>query len=54
MDRYLATQFEAGRLNYNFIMNKKTFAPLKDKVDAILALDGYEIDEDGWAVKVEQ
>ena len=53
MAGYLALRFEAGKLNYNEIMSKKTFKPFKEEVDEILALDGYEVNEDGWAVKAE-
>lgn len=52
MAAYVAMRLEAGKMNYNAIMKTKLVAPLKDDIDAILALDGYEVHEDGTVTKI--
>lgn len=52
MAGYVAMRLEAGKMNYNAIMKTKLVAPLKDDIDAILALDGYEVHEDGTVTKI--
>lgn len=52
MAMYLAMRIEKGKLNYNEIMSKRICAPYKEDVDAILALDGYRVNEDGTVTKI--
>ena len=53
MAGYVAMRLEAGKMNYNAIMKTRLVAPLKEDIDAILALDGYVVNEDGTVVKAE-
>ena len=52
MAAYVAMRLEAGKMNYNAIMKSKIVVPYKDDIDAILALDGYEVQEDGTVTKI--
>ena len=51
MDAYFAMRVEAKKLNYTKVITK--YPQCKDGIDEILTADGYEIDEDGWAQKIE-
>ena len=52
MALYVAHRLEAGKMNYNAIMQTKLVAPLKEDIDSILAVDGYEVHEDGTVTKI--
>lgn len=53
MALYVAHRLEAGKMNYNLVMKTRLVAPLKDDIDAILAVDGYIVKEDGSVIKDE-
>lgn len=50
MSAYLAMRIEEQELNYNAV--KKRFPKYIEDIDTILAADGYEVTDNGWAVKV--
>jgi hypothetical protein len=52
MAPYLAMRIEMGKLDYNRVVKK--FPKYKDDIDTILAVDGYEIDENGKCVKYDK
>lgn len=51
MAAYLAMRIEMQKMNYTRIFTSKVLQKYQDEVDSILALDGYKIGDDGWAVK---
>ena len=51
MAAYFAMRIEMKKLNYTKVIAH--YPQFKDEILEILAADGYEIDEDGWAKKVE-
>lgn len=51
MAAYIAMRVEMGKMNYNRVFKYKLYQQFKEDCDAILAADGYEINEKGWAVK---
>lgn len=53
MAAYFAMRIEAGAINYNTVFGFEKYQKYKDDVDAILAVDGYSIAEDGTATKAE-
>lgn len=50
MAAYLTMRIEEQALNYNVV--KKRFTKYMEDIDIMLAIDGYAITDDGWAVKV--
>lgn len=49
MAAYIAMRVEMGKMNYNRVFKYKLYQQFKEKVDAILAADGYVVGEDGFA-----
>lgn len=43
-------RIEEQALNYNAV--KKRFPNYMEDIDIMLAIDGYEVTDDGWAIKV--
>ena len=54
MVAYLTMRLEKKKMNYNAVFSKRIYLVYKDEVDALLAVDGYEVDSDGWCYKVEE
>ena len=52
MAGYLAMRLEKGKLNYYTVINK--FPEFKDDIDLILAIDGYQVNEDGTVTKIKE
>lgn len=53
MVAYLTMRLEKRKMNYNDVFGKRMFLAYKDDVDALLAVDGYSVDADGWCYKME-
>ena len=49
MAMYIALRVEGRKMNYNKIFSLRLYKQFQDDVDAILASDGYEVDDDGCA-----
>lgn len=49
MAAYFAMRIKDGKLNYNYVIEKKP--ELKEDIDFILLADGYVINQDGTVVK---
>ena len=52
MAAYFAYRIEIKKLNYTKVIAR--YPQYKDETLEILAADGYEIDVNGWAKKVEE
>lgn len=53
MAMYIALRVEAGKVNYNTIFGFRLYKQFQDDVDAILAADGYIVNDDGTVKKAE-
>ena len=51
MVAYFVLRIEMKKLNYTKVIAR--YPQFKDEILEILAADGFEIDEDGWAQKIE-
>jgi hypothetical protein len=51
MALYITMRIEAGKMNYNKIFKFSLYKQFQDDVDSMLAVDGYVIGDDGFAVK---